>query len=133
MARTWLSVTVELLGGRGEELWPYPGRVFAVGPREAEPGRYLYFDSLGSRAGWQDMVIFTERQRDPHLRERLERAIEGRGAFRRFRDVVYNDDIGKQWNVFSRERQMGRARAYLAEQGISVGNPSGGAANQPSL
>lgn len=32
MARTWLSVTVELLGGRGEDLWPYPGRVFAVGP-----------------------------------------------------------------------------------------------------
>ncbi|MGV9870760.1 hypothetical protein [Rhodococcus koreensis] len=23
---------VELLGGRGEELWPWPGRVFAVGP-----------------------------------------------------------------------------------------------------
>ncbi len=32
MARTWLSVTVELLGGRGEDLWPWPGRVFAVGP-----------------------------------------------------------------------------------------------------
>jgi len=32
MGRTWLSVTVELLGGRGEELWPWPGRVFAVGP-----------------------------------------------------------------------------------------------------
>lgn len=32
MARTWLSVTVELLGGRGEELWPWPGRVFAVAP-----------------------------------------------------------------------------------------------------
>ncbi|RZL70916.1 MAG: hypothetical protein EOP32_40830, partial [Rhodococcus sp. (in: high G+C Gram-positive bacteria)] len=32
MARTWLSVTVELLGGRGEQLWPWPGRVFAVGP-----------------------------------------------------------------------------------------------------
>jgi hypothetical protein len=31
MARTWLSVTVELLGGRGEELWPWPGRTFAVG------------------------------------------------------------------------------------------------------
>ena len=30
--RTWLSVTVELLGGRGEELWPWPGRIFAVGP-----------------------------------------------------------------------------------------------------
>lgn len=32
MARTWLSVTVELLGGRGDELWPWPGRVLAVGP-----------------------------------------------------------------------------------------------------
>lgn len=32
MARTWLSVTVELLGGRGVELWPWPGRVFAVAP-----------------------------------------------------------------------------------------------------
>jgi sugar/nucleoside kinase (ribokinase family) len=32
MARTWLSVTVELLGGRGEEPWPWPGRIFAVGP-----------------------------------------------------------------------------------------------------
>ncbi|MGB3909942.1 MAG: hypothetical protein WBL06_05675 [Pseudolysinimonas sp.] len=32
MARTWLSVTVHLLGGRGDHLWPPPGRVFAVGP-----------------------------------------------------------------------------------------------------
>ncbi|MGO1539220.1 MAG: hypothetical protein ACTHW3_07585 [Leucobacter sp.] len=32
MARTWLSVSVELLGGRGEDLWPRPGRIFAVGP-----------------------------------------------------------------------------------------------------
>ena len=32
MGPTWLSVTVELLGGRSEELWPWPGRVFAVGP-----------------------------------------------------------------------------------------------------
>lgn len=27
-----MSVTVELLGGRGEDLWPPPGRCFAVGP-----------------------------------------------------------------------------------------------------
>lgn len=32
MARTWLSVTVELLGGGGQDLWPWPGRIFAVGP-----------------------------------------------------------------------------------------------------
>jgi hypothetical protein len=26
MARRWISIRVELLGGRGEEFWPYPGR-----------------------------------------------------------------------------------------------------------
>ncbi|SEB37753.1 pRiA4b ORF-3-like protein [Paramicrobacterium humi] len=32
MARTWLSVSVELIGGRGTYPWPWPGRYFAVGP-----------------------------------------------------------------------------------------------------
>src|SRR5690625_984231 len=32
MAKTWLAISVELLGGRGVDLWPAPGRVFAVGP-----------------------------------------------------------------------------------------------------
>lgn len=32
MARTWLSIEVQLVAGRGEELWPRPGRVF-VGRR----------------------------------------------------------------------------------------------------
>jgi Plasmid pRiA4b ORF-3-like protein len=30
MARTWLSVRVDLVEGRGEPLWPRPGRVFAA-------------------------------------------------------------------------------------------------------
>ncbi len=30
MGRTWLSVRVELVGGRGVDLWPRPGRVFAA-------------------------------------------------------------------------------------------------------
>ena len=30
--RTWLTIHVELLSGGGADLWPYPGRVFAVGP-----------------------------------------------------------------------------------------------------
>ncbi|QBI18889.1 hypothetical protein ER308_04565 [Egibacter rhizosphaerae] len=32
MARTWLSIRVELVGGRGEHCWPRPGRVFAAAP-----------------------------------------------------------------------------------------------------
>jgi hypothetical protein len=30
MARTWLSIKVDLVGGRGERLWPRPGRIFAA-------------------------------------------------------------------------------------------------------
>jgi hypothetical protein len=32
MARTWLEIKVELLGGRGTDCDPPPGRVFIVGP-----------------------------------------------------------------------------------------------------
>ncbi|MEU6511992.1 hypothetical protein [Streptomyces sp. NPDC046942] len=30
MARTWLSIRVELISGHGADLWPRPGRVFAA-------------------------------------------------------------------------------------------------------
>lgn len=30
MARTWWSIRVDLVGGRGEYLWPRPGRMLAV-------------------------------------------------------------------------------------------------------
>ncbi|NLT55207.1 MAG: plasmid pRiA4b ORF-3 family protein [Actinomycetales bacterium] len=30
MARTWFSIRVELVSGRGEDYWPRPGRVFAA-------------------------------------------------------------------------------------------------------
>ena len=33
MPKTWLSVRVDLLAGHGQDLWPSPGRVLAVGPR----------------------------------------------------------------------------------------------------
>src|SRR6202034_14598 len=30
MARTWLSIRVDLVEGHGEEYWPRPGRIFAA-------------------------------------------------------------------------------------------------------
>jgi hypothetical protein len=87
---------------------------------EEDPDRWLEFVFHGSRDGWRDMESFAERQHDPGLRERLERAIEGKGAFRRFRDLVHDEGIAEQWYVFSTDRQIGRARAFLANQGIRV-------------
>lgn len=88
---------------------------------EEEPDRWLRFDRTGSRDGWHDMAAFAERHHDPGLRERLERAIEGRGAFGRFRDLVHQEGLAKQWYAFSADRLTGRARAFLADAGIRVG------------
>ena len=30
MSRTWLSIRVDLVGGRGQDLWPRPGRILAA-------------------------------------------------------------------------------------------------------
>ena len=30
MARSWLSIRVELVSGRGTDFWPRPGRIFAA-------------------------------------------------------------------------------------------------------
>lgn len=87
---------------------------------EAEPHRWLRFDRIGSRDGWRDMAAFAARQREVALRERLERAIEGKGAFRRFRDLVHDENLAEQWYAYSTDRQMGRAREFLAHEGIRV-------------
>jgi hypothetical protein len=88
---------------------------------EEEPDRWIRFDHTGSRDGWRDMADFAARQRDVDLRERLQRAIEGQGAFRRFRDLVQDEDLAEQWHVFSADRRVGRAREFLAAEGIRVG------------
>lgn len=88
---------------------------------EDEPDRWLWFDRAGSRDGWRDMAAFAERQRDTGLRERLSGVIDGRGAFGRFRDLVFEENLADQWHAYSNDRQLGRAREFLAGQGIRVG------------
>ena len=72
----------------------------------------------GSRDGWHDMSYFAEVQHDANIADRLTRAIEGRGAFRRFRDAVDQLDLTERWYAFSGDRQLGRARQFLAEHGV---------------
>ena len=62
---------------------------------------------------------------DPVLGERLERAIGGRGAFRRFHAVL--DDHPAELTRFERlaeDRRRGRARRWLAEHGLRPAIPS---------
>lgn len=86
-----------------------------------DPDRWLPLDITDSRDGWQDMAAFMQRQNDIALRQQMERAIEGRGAFGRFRDLVHDEGLADQWHAFATDRQVGRARAFLAAHGIRAG------------
>lgn len=59
MARRWMSVRVELLGGRGEQLWPYPGRVFAVGPAHTFADLARAIDNAFARWDLSHLSVFT--------------------------------------------------------------------------
>ncbi|NLT28970.1 MAG: hypothetical protein GXX86_00715 [Propionibacterium sp.] len=84
---------------------------------EENPDDWLAFDSRGSRDGYRDMEYFIATVEGEKLAERLSRAISGRGAFRRFRDVVFDTPEEARWNAVSSDRRLGRAREWLALEG----------------
>ncbi|MEU1181343.1 UPF0158 family protein [Streptomyces sp. NPDC005820] len=103
------------------ECWPAFTDELGPGPEADEdddPERWLYVPALGSRAGYRDMELFIEEVGDATLANRLRIAIGGRGAFRRFKDVLAGDEHSwRRYHRFRDERQRGRARAWLAEEG----------------
>jgi len=85
---------------------------------EAEPGRYLQVPRADSREGYDDMQDFIATVSDERLHELLDVAIQGRGAFRRFKDVLAHHPAEQQrWFDFQATRLEARAREWLAEEG----------------
>ena len=92
----------------------------ATAPTEAEPDRWLFLPSLGSRAVREDMAEFVAMITDASLQQRMELAIEGLGAFRRFRDLIFAEGLVAEWHAFSDDRRIARARDFLADLGVRV-------------
>ena len=114
---------------RDGEVWPQvvldDGAV--VDLDELDPDQVLWVHSEGSRPGYADMEEFIALIEDGLLADRLERAIQGSGAFRRFKDVLRSDPVLLQrWYGFSEERQRGRARSWLAAEGYAPVPRAGG-------
>jgi len=64
------------------------------------------------------MDMFIATLTDPVQAERLRGAITGRGAFRRFRDVLARwPEQLQRWFAFAEERHRARAGAWLATAG----------------
>ena len=110
----WDRAAIEYLRETGEE-----------DPDESDdPDQWLWVESQGSRAGYRDMQEFIDTVNDPDRADRLGIAIQGRGAFRRFKDVLtrWPEELDR-WYALSEERQRGRARAWLAEAGYVSASP----------
>jgi len=87
-------------------------------PDDDDPDRWLGVECMGSHDGYRDMEDFIVMVTDPHQAELLAVAIEGRGAFRRFKDVLHRwSDLLDRWYAFSDDRRIGRAREWLSDAG----------------
>ena len=72
-----------------------------------------------SREGYREMEAFIDTVENAHMRDHLERAIRGRGAFRRFKDTLLDDEAERQrWFVFKNRRMEQRVVAWLGTLGI---------------
>ncbi len=77
----------------------------------------LLVESLGSRDSYRDMVDFANAVGDPRAAQLLTRALEGRGAFRRFRDTIDAfDELRPQWLAYRRAASERRAITWLDER-----------------
>lgn len=82
--------------------------------------RFVSVPSADSREGYRDMEVFIATVGDPRLQERLGWAIDGSGAFRRFKDVLLDHPAERErWFQFKGERLHQRILDWLAVQGIT--------------
>jgi predicted nucleotidyltransferase len=83
------------------------------------PEGVVRVEPIASRESYGDLEDFTARVRDPKARDLLERAIAGRGAFRRFKDVLHEfPDLRSAWFAFHDARMERRAIEWLRDEGV---------------
>jgi hypothetical protein len=105
--QVWPPAAVDYVADAGEEDVDFD-----------DPDRWLAVTPEGSAAAYRDMTSFVATVADEALADKVHRAVQGRGAFRRFRDTLADaDDEFTRWHRFAADRQRGRARAWLADQG----------------
>ena len=82
-------------------------------------GRLIHVEPLGSNVEYRWRAEFTGAVRDARLRDRLEVALDGRGAFRRFKNVLLDFPAERErWFAFRAERLHFAASEWLGELGI---------------
>jgi hypothetical protein len=88
---------------------------------EEELDRYEPIPKAESYEGYRDMQAFIATVEDDHLSELLEVAINGKGAFRRFKDVLLNyPEERERWFQFKDDRMKERALEWLDDIDVTL-------------
>lgn len=111
----WLDPKTGELHLLGDSMWDGED----VGPDFEPPDGFRRVDPIESRESYRDLEDFTASVRDPKAREALERAIAGRGAFRRFKDTLAAyPDLRAAWFRLLDRRMERRAIEWLRDEGL---------------
>lgn len=82
---------------------------------------YLRVDPVSSREQYRWMERFIATVDEPEFRDKLVRAIDGKGAFRRFKDVLMSYPVDRErWFAFRSERLRSCMEAWLTAHGIEA-------------
>lgn len=83
--------------------------------------RYVKVPPVETRDAYRDMEDFIDTMTNERLRDRLADAIRGRGAFRRFKNVLgYYPAEEQRWFAFRDARMRERILAWLDEERIEL-------------
>jgi hypothetical protein len=89
--------------------------------RIASDPNYLRIDPVSSREQYRWMERYIPMVEDTDIREKLTRAIDGKGAFRRFKDVLMSYGADRErWFTFRSERLRTFMEAWLSAHAIKA-------------
>ena len=100
--------------------WTSDTGIDGENPVELDELDLVPIDPLPSAVWYADMADFAERISDDAAGRRLARAIRGKGAFRRFKDELFEEypELVPAWQVFREARAQRRAVEWLLDQGL---------------
>ena len=88
---------------------------------DEEFDRYERIPKVESYQSYADMQDFIATVKDEHLAELLEVAINGKRAFRRFKDVLLRyPEERERWFQFKDDRMWERAREWFDDIGVTL-------------
>jgi hypothetical protein len=104
----------------GLHLWTVEGGLDGDGEYEIEDEELLRIEALPTYVWYQDMADFAAAVTDEAAADRLARAIQGKGAFRRFRSELHEryPELLAVWKKFTDARSQRRAVDWLLDAAL---------------